>query len=94
MFQLTFGPVLSDVVIIFCRTIFVLPENGSLRVVHMLFSLRDIICEIEISRLNEENQKVKANLFKGFNRSNCEQFYISFFYIVPLQHNAFVVWFN
>ena len=26
----------------------------------------------------------------GCNRSNCEQFYITFFYIVPLQHNAFV----
>ena len=38
-----------------------------------------------------ENQKVKA---KYINRSNCEQFYISFFYIVPMQHNAFVILFN
>ena len=31
-----------------------------------------------------ENQKVKANIFNGFNRSNCEQFYISFFLHSPL----------
>ena len=41
-----------------------------------------------------ENQNVKANTFNCFNRSNCEQFYITFFYIVPLQHNAFVISFN
>jgi hypothetical protein len=29
-----------------------------------------------------------------FNRNNCEQFYILFFSIVPLQHNAFVISFN
>jgi len=41
-----------------------------------------------------ENHKVKSKSFNGFNRSNCNQFYVSFFYIVPLQHNAFVISFN
>jgi hypothetical protein len=37
----------------------------------------------------ESKSKGKKH-FNGINRSNCEQFYTSFFYTVPLQHNAFV----
>ena len=45
--------------------------------------------------IHEGESKSKGkNTFNGFNRNNCEQFYISFSYIVPLQHNAFVILFN
>ena len=48
-----------------------------------------------VSVSNEVKSKSKGkNTFNGFNRSNCEQCYISFFYIVTLQHNAFVISFN
>jgi phosphatidylinositol-4-phosphate 3-kinase len=39
-------------------------------------------------------KKYSQETFNSFNRSNCEQFYISFCYIVPSQHNAFVISIN
>ena len=53
-----------------------------------------IIPPVVCTHLYEENQQIKQNTFNSCNRSNCEQFYISFFYIVPLQHNAFFISFN
>jgi hypothetical protein len=46
-----------------------------------------------IMGMYEGESKSKGKKRNGFNRSNCEQFYI-FFYIVPLQHNAFVMSFS
>jgi len=41
----------------------------------------------------ESKSKGKIHL-TALIRSNCEQFYISFLYIAPLQHNEFVISFN
>ena len=57
-------------------------------------NIKENIKTSQLLNVQERIKKYRQNTFNGFNRSNCEQFYISFFYIVPLQPNAFVILFN